>query len=152
MTGTPDNSALSPLPLRSSAISFRMSPTVLVSLLLATTSGSSDSTISASVPSSDNSLPRMISLDLTVSTNLSYSAPCGSSLGNSAAGSLPGAGACRAENSEIKPRVPSTSCRSVTRSRSFSRLSRSISVLPSTTTSTSNSVAGKRLISDLYCL
>ena len=39
----------------------------------------------------------------------------GQSEGNSAAGSLPGAGAWRAENSEIRPRVPSTSCRSVTR-------------------------------------
>jgi hypothetical protein len=71
MTGTPDNSALSPLSARSSAISLRISPTTLLSLLLATTSGSSDSTISASVPSSDNSLPRMISLVLTVSMNLS---------------------------------------------------------------------------------
>jgi hypothetical protein len=71
MTGTPDNSALRPLPLRSSAIDLRISPMVLPSLLLATTSGSSDSTTSASVPSSDNSLPRMISLVLTVSMNLS---------------------------------------------------------------------------------
>jgi hypothetical protein len=43
----------------------------LAELVAATTSGSSDSTISASVPSSDNSLPRMISLVLTVSMNLS---------------------------------------------------------------------------------
>ncbi len=71
MTGTPDNSAFSPLPARSSFIALRISPTTVPSLLLATTSGSSDSTISASVPSSDNSLPRMISLDLTVSMNLS---------------------------------------------------------------------------------
>ena len=49
----------------------RISPTTLPSSLLETTLGSSDSTISASVPSSDNSLPRMISLDLTVSANLS---------------------------------------------------------------------------------
>ena len=71
MTGTPDSCALSPLPARSSAMILRMSPIVLVSLLLATTSGSSDSTISASVPSSDSSLPRMISLVFTVSMNLS---------------------------------------------------------------------------------
>ena len=36
-------------------------------------------------------------------------------------------------------------------SRSFSRLSRASSVLPSTTTSTSNSVAGKRLVTASYC-
>src|SRR3954468_23106951 len=51
MTGTPDSSALRLLPARSSAISLRMSPNVLLSLLLETTSGSSDSTISASGPS-----------------------------------------------------------------------------------------------------
>ena len=50
---------------------FRISPTTLVRLVLATIAGSSDSTISASVPSSDNSLPRMISLLFTVSMNLS---------------------------------------------------------------------------------
>ncbi|MGY3648187.1 hypothetical protein ACVWW2_003478 [Bradyrhizobium sp. LM4.3] len=71
MTGTPESCTLSPVSLRSSFISARMSATVLVSLLEATTSGSSESTISASVPSSDNSLPRMISLFLTVSMNLS---------------------------------------------------------------------------------
>ena len=49
----------------------RMSPIAVESLLLATIWGSSDSTISASVPSSDSSLPRMISLVFTVSTNLS---------------------------------------------------------------------------------
>ena len=37
-------------------------------------------------------------------------------------------------------------------SRIFSRLSRASSVLPSTTTSTSNSVAGKRLVTASYCL
>ena len=49
----------------------RISAITLVRLLLATIDGSSDITISASVPSSDNSLPRMISLVFTVSTNLS---------------------------------------------------------------------------------
>ncbi len=49
----------------------RISATTLVSALLPTMEGSSDITISASVPSSDNSLPRMISFAFTVSTNLS---------------------------------------------------------------------------------
>ena len=48
-----------------------MSATALLSLLLLTTAGSSDSTTSASVPSSDNSLPRMISLAFTVWMKLS---------------------------------------------------------------------------------
>ncbi len=50
----------------------RISPMVFFNPLLPTIDGSSESTISASVPSSDNSLPRMISLVLTVSSmNLS---------------------------------------------------------------------------------
>ena len=71
MTGTPESWALSPLPERSSAMIFLISPTALLRSLLETTFGSSESTISASVPSSDNNLPRMISLDFTVSVNLS---------------------------------------------------------------------------------
>ena len=46
--------------------------------------------------------------------------------------------------------TPSTSCRSVTRSRSFSIDGRAISVLPSTTTSTSNSLDGKRRVTSSY--
>ena len=51
----------------------------------------------------------------------------------------------------MMPRMPSISCRSVTRSRSFSIDSRSSSVLPSTTTSTSNSLDGKRCVTSSYC-
>ena len=71
MTGTPDSSLVSPLPARSSVMILRMSVMVFFSPLFPTIDGSSESTISASVPSSDNSLPRMISLVLTVSMNLS---------------------------------------------------------------------------------
>ena len=52
----------------------------------------------------------------------------------------------------MRPRVPSISWRSVTSSRSFSSDSRSSSVLPSTTTSTSNSLDGKRRVTASYCL
>ena len=129
----------------------RISPTVVLSPLPPTILGSSDSTTSASVPSSDKSLPRMISLLSTRLTSASYSAPVGSVSGNTGAGSLPSSGGCRAENSEIRPRTLSTNCRSVTRSRSFSIDSRAIRFLPSTTTSTSNSLEGKRLVTSSYC-
>jgi hypothetical protein len=49
----------------------RISPTTLPRSFEETTFGSSDNTISASVPSSDRSLPRMISFDFTVSVNFS---------------------------------------------------------------------------------
>ena len=52
----------------------------------------------------------------------------------------------------MRPRVPSMSCRSVTRLRSFSSGSRSSSPLPSTTTSTSNSLEGNRRVTSSYCL
>ena len=52
-------------------MTLRICVIAVLSLLLPTIDGSSDSTTSASVPSSDNSLPRMISLDFTVSMNLS---------------------------------------------------------------------------------
>ena len=68
----------------------RISPMVSFSPWLCTIAGSSESTTSASVPSSDKSLPRMISL---VSTRcyqlLRTPAPSGSSLGKQRAGNLP---------------------------------------------------------------
>ena len=64
----------------------------------------------------------------------------------------PPSGGWRAENSEMMPRAPSISCRSVTRSRSFSSDSRASRFLPSTTTSTSNSLDGKRRVTSSYCL
>src|ERR1700676_2076265 len=114
--------------------------------LLATTAGSSASTISVSWPSSDNSLPRMISLFFTRWTSWSYSARAGNWPGNSGAGSASPCGGWRAENIEIMPLVPSISCRSVTRSRSFSIEPRSSRLLPSTTTRTSYSFEGKRCV------
>ena len=92
-----------------------------------------------------------MSFDFTPSISRSYSAPSGNSSGNSAAGSRPPSGGRRAENSEMMPRVPSISCRSVTRSRSFCIESRASSALPSTTTSTSYSLEGKRRVSASYC-
>ena len=72
-------------------------------------------------------------------------APVGSGSGNSGAGSCPFSGGWRAENSEMMPRVPSMSCRSVTEVAQLRRAaSRSSRSLPSTTTSTSNSLDGKR--------
>ena len=94
----------------------------------------------------------MISLLSTRWTSASYSAPLGSSSGNTGAGSRPPSGGCRAENSEIRPRTLSISCRSVTRSRSFSIDSRFIRSLPSTTTSTSNSAEGNRRVTSSNCL
>ena len=86
-------------------MALRISPTVVLSPLPPTILGSSDSTTSASVPSSDRSLPRMISLFSTFWTSASYSGPVGSVSGNTGAGSLPSSGGCRAENSEIRPRT-----------------------------------------------
>ena len=54
-------------------MTLRISPTVVLSPLPPTILGSSDSTTSASVPSSDRSLPRMISLLSTRLTSASYS-------------------------------------------------------------------------------
>ena len=59
-------------------MTLRISPMVVLRPLPPTMSGSSDSTTSASVPSSERSLPRMISLLSTVWTSASYSAPVGS--------------------------------------------------------------------------
>ena len=64
----------------------------------------------------------------------------------------PFSGGSRAENIEMMPRVPSISCRSRTRLRSLDKGSRSSSVLPSTTISTSYSLEGKRRVTDSYCL
>ncbi len=94
----------------------------------------------------------MISLASTRSLSLSYSAPSGRLFGNSASGRRPPSGGWRAENSEMMPRAPSINCRSVTSSRSFWTDSRASSVLPSITTSTSNSLDGKRRVTSSYCL
>ena len=52
----------------------------------------------------------------------------------------------------MMPRAPSISCRSVTRSRNLPSEARSSRLLPSTTTSTSNSLEGKRRVTSSYCL
>ena len=62
--------AAAPVPARSSSIVLRISPTTSLRPLLSTTAGSSASTISASVPSSESSLPRMISLVSTRSMSV----------------------------------------------------------------------------------
>ncbi len=65
----------------------------------------------------------------------------------------PFSGGSRAENIEMMPRVPSISCRSRDQVRAaWINGSRSSSVLPSTTTSTSYSLDGKRRVTDSYCL
>ena len=71
MRRRPDSSASTRCLARSWAISLRMSPTALASLLLATTSGVPRQHDQRRLPSSESGLPRMISLVLTVSMNLS---------------------------------------------------------------------------------
>ena len=65
ITGTPDSWATRPVPARSSAITLRISPTTRPRLSFETTPGSSDRTTRASWPSSDSSLPRMMSFVMT---------------------------------------------------------------------------------------
>ena len=63
----------------------------------------------------------MMSLVITRWIKLWYSAPSGKTSGNSGGGKPPlGGGGSRAENSEMMPRAPSTSCRSMTSWRNFS--------------------------------
>ena len=97
----------------------RTSPMTLESLSRAA-DGSSASTTKARLPSSASNFPRMISFDVTRLIRSWYSAPVGKGLGKRGAGICPFSGGCRAENREMTPRVPSISCRSITRSRSFS--------------------------------
>ena len=130
-----------------------MSSTALDSSPLSTTFGSSERTTRARVPSSESSLPRMMSLLITRWIKLWYPAPSGKTSGNSGGGKPPlGGGGSRAENSEIMPRAPSTSCRSMTSWRNFSTESRSSSDLPSTTTSTSYSLDGNSCVTCWYSL
>ena len=152
MVGTPASCTVSPVEPRSSCMTLRISPTVVLSPLPPTILGSSDSTTSASVPSSDRSLPRMISLVSTVlDQRVVFRRRSAASPGTPARAACPppaAAGPRTAKSGRARCRP---AARSVTRSRSFSIDSRAIKFLPSTTTSTSNSVEGKRLVTSSYC-
>src|SRR5271154_1516557 len=74
-----------------------MSATVFDSCPLSTTFGSSERTTRARVPSSESSLPRMMSLLITRWIKLWYAAPSGKTSGNSGGGKPPlGGGGPRA--------------------------------------------------------
>ena len=68
ITGTPANSPLRSEPARSSASTLRMSATIGPDRLLLATSGLSASTIKASVPSAEISLPEISSFARTLAT------------------------------------------------------------------------------------
>ena len=146
MIGTPESCAVTPVPSRSKPMVSRISLTTSSSLLVPTMLGSSARTISVSdavirQELAAQDLVRHDPLDEGV-----VFGPSGSVSGKSGPGTCPFSGAVRAEKIEMTPRGPSISCRSVTTLRRPSTVLRSNRLLPSTTTSTSNSLEGKRCV------
>ena len=109
-----------PEPARSSSMVLRISPTTALSSLLLHDRG-----IEREHDQRERAVVRQqLAADDLVRFARARSArrrrrPCGNVSGNSAAGNCPASGGWRAENSEIRPRTPSISCRSVTMSRSL---------------------------------